>query len=400
MDATILNALRDPAGVPFYPVVFQALYILTWALHVAFVFLSLGSMGLSLYGVSKQNSDPNWKILTPHLIQTGKISVSLLIVLGVAPLLFTQVIYDPNWYTVNALSGLLVFVFIYSLLIAYTLYYWYYYANKGKKPYASFIGVVSFLLLLFCGFLMHNFSVESIAPTKWMEWYAPNGKVDTSGLNVDVDIVRLLFMFSLSIPTTGIFLQNYSDFISTRKDFNANYIDFVRNLGTKMAVVGLVISALLFVIWMLNEGMLFNFLSLITILGVVALFGMVLKCKKSYITTALLVVVALLISGIREYIKYNIMVNLGYDIYTYKVNLEIPSISMFLLTFISLGFIGVAFISVLAWKIGKNDTGVVYNGEVDGVVRKLGTATLWILIAWMCVYFAWGMFVLFKNSLF
>ncbi|MDD3467663.1 MAG: hypothetical protein PHE67_10985, partial [Campylobacterales bacterium] len=67
MDATILNALRDPAGVPFYPVVFQALYILTWALHAAFVLLSLGSMGLSLYGSTKQRSDANWKILTPHL---------------------------------------------------------------------------------------------------------------------------------------------------------------------------------------------------------------------------------------------------------------------------------------------------------------------------------------------
>ncbi|WP_228711069.1 hypothetical protein [Arcobacter cloacae] len=50
MDSGILNLLQDPAGVPFYPVVFQALYVLTWALHALFVFLSLGSLGLSLYG--------------------------------------------------------------------------------------------------------------------------------------------------------------------------------------------------------------------------------------------------------------------------------------------------------------------------------------------------------------
>lgn len=79
-----------------------------------------------------KKSDNNWKILTAHLIQTGKISVSLLIVLGVAPLLFTQVIYDPNWYTINTLSGLWVVIFIYCLLVAYSIFYWYYYANKNK----------------------------------------------------------------------------------------------------------------------------------------------------------------------------------------------------------------------------------------------------------------------------
>ena len=90
MDASVLLALRDPAGVPFYPIVFQVLYILTWALHAAFVLLSLGAMGLSLYGSAKGNQDKHWSILTPHLIQTGKISVSILIVLGVAPLLLDR----------------------------------------------------------------------------------------------------------------------------------------------------------------------------------------------------------------------------------------------------------------------------------------------------------------------
>jgi|GEM_PF-6385952 len=64
MDASVLLALRDPAGVPFYPIVFQVLYILTWALHAAFVLLSLGAMGLSLYGSAKGKTDKYWSILT------------------------------------------------------------------------------------------------------------------------------------------------------------------------------------------------------------------------------------------------------------------------------------------------------------------------------------------------
>ena len=52
----VLNSLRDPAGVPFYPLVFQALYILTWALHIAFVLLTLGGMVVSIVGHMKKIS--------------------------------------------------------------------------------------------------------------------------------------------------------------------------------------------------------------------------------------------------------------------------------------------------------------------------------------------------------
>jgi len=399
MDATILNTLRDPAGVPFYPIVFQALYVLTWALHAAFVLLSLGAMGLSLYGSTKQKSDSNWKILTPHLIQTGKVSVSLLIVLGVAPLLFTQVIYDPNWYVTNTLSGILVFAFIYILVLGYTMYYWYSYANKAGKSGNTLIGLVSFLLLVVAGVLMHNFAVESIQPTKWLEWYAPNGIVDTSGLNFHYDAIRLAFMVSLAIPVVGIFLQNYSDFLSTRKDFSESYIAFTKRLGTKMGMIGLVVSAVLFAVWMLKEGILFNPLVIATVLSVVVLLWMVSRDdKNSYMTTGVLVIVALLISAVREYIKYSLMSGIGYDVYSYPMNLEWPSIIMFLLTFVFLGFTGVGFIATMAWKVGKNE-GLVYDCDKNPALRRLGFSTLWILMVWMAIYFAWGMFTLFKNTL-
>ncbi|MBU0633176.1 hypothetical protein KKA17_11085 [bacterium] len=398
MDATILNLLRDPAGVPFYPVVFQGLYVLTWALHIAFVLLALGSMGLSIYGSTQQKSDSNWKLLTPHLIQTGKLSISILIVLGVAPLLFTQVIYDPNWYTTNALSGIWIFIFIYALIVGYLMYYWYYYANKAGRASNTLIGTISFAILVFCGVLMHNFAVESIQPDKWLAWYAPNGVVDTSGLNFHYDLIRLAFMVSLVIPVLGIFLQNYSDFLSTRKDFTSKYIEFTKKLGTKTAVGGLLVSAVLFILWMLQENMLLSVISLATIAGVVVLLLMAKMNKNSYITTVVLVVVALLISGVREIIRYNLMADHGYNIYTYTMNIDWPSTIMFLLTFLFLGVTGVAFILRMAWKVGKNE-GTVFDGQNDKLTRVLGTATLWILVAWMGIYFAWGMFTLFKNTL-
>ncbi|MDZ7817543.1 MAG: hypothetical protein U5K55_02530 [Aliarcobacter sp.] len=397
MDASVLLALRDPAGVPFYPVVFQALYVLTWALHAAFVLLALGSMGLSIFGTFKQKSDSNWKILTPHLLQTGKISISILIVLGVAPLLFTQVIYDPNWYVANTLSGMWIFIFIYTLVVGYSMYYWYYYANKKNEGGGKLIGIISFLILVFAGILMHNFAVTSIMPNEWMNMYAPNGVVDNSGWTFNMNIVRLAFMVSLAIPVVGIFLQNYSRFLSTREDFSPEFIKYTASLGTKLGVIGLIISALCFVAWMLQIGYLSNPLSLAIIVGVVVLLLMVAKNSNSYITTIVLVIVALLISGMRELIRFDIMAKLGYSIYEYPVNLELPSIILFLLTFVVLGGVGVAWLLTMAWKVGKNQG--IFDGSKDVAVTKLGNYTLVIMVLWMVIYFGWGMTILFNNIL-
>jgi len=394
MDATLLNALRDPAGVPFYPVVFQALYILTWALHAAFVLLAIGSITLSLVGHGKQKNSADWKLLTGHMIQTGKVSISLTILLGIAPLLFTQVIYDPNWYVTNALSGLWVFIFIYALIVGYMMFYWFYYANK--KGGGKLVGIISFAFIVFAGVLMHVFSVESIQPSEWMNWYAPGGVVDTSGLSFHMDPVRLLFMVSLSAPVVGIFLQNYSDFLSTRSDFTKEYIAFTRALGTKIALFGLLVSAVLFAAWMLQIGMLFNPLSLAIVVSVVVLLLMVMAVKRSYLTTLWLVVVALLISGMRELVRFLLMSDLGYSIYDYPMNIDWPSVVMFLLTFVFLGFTGVAFIATLSWKVGKTEG--VFDASKDPLVTKLANSTYAILVVWCLVYFGWGMFTVFQNS--
>jgi hypothetical protein len=290
-----------------------------------------------------------------------------------------------------------VFVFIYALLVGYSMYYWYYYANKAQQGGGKLVGTVSFLILVFCGILMHNFAVTSIMPNDWMNMYAPEGVIDTSGLTFNVDSVRLAFMVSLSIPVVGIFLQNYSRFLSTREDFSDVFIDYTAKLGTKLAVYGLILSAAVFALWMFNAGYLLHPLTLATVAGVLVLLFMSAKNTNSYLTTAVLVVVALLISSIRELIRFDIMGSLGYSIYDYPVNLELPSIVMFLATFLVMGGVGVAYLLTMAWKVGK--TQGVFDGSKDVWVTKLGNYTLGIMVVWMITYFGWGMTILFKNIL-
>ena len=127
MDAAMLYALRDPAGVPSHPLVFLVLGVLTWALHIAAVQVMLGASALTLYGAFSRN--PYWRRLAAAMLSTAKIAVSVAIVLGVAPLLFVQVIYDPFWYTSNVLSARWVIGFIVILIVAYLAMYMFYYRN-------------------------------------------------------------------------------------------------------------------------------------------------------------------------------------------------------------------------------------------------------------------------------
>ena len=47
--AQALQALRDPTGVPFYPIVFQVLMVLTFSMHIVMVNLALGSAAVALW---------------------------------------------------------------------------------------------------------------------------------------------------------------------------------------------------------------------------------------------------------------------------------------------------------------------------------------------------------------
>lgn len=221
--------------------------------------------------------------------------------------------------------------------------------------------------------------------------------IDHSGTTFVMNPLRLGFMISLVLPVLGIFLLNYRDYLSKRDDFSASYLTFVGNMGKKIAVAGLLISAVLFVVWMLSENALFSIVSLATIAAVLMLLIMLLKDVNSYLTTVMLVVAALLVSGVREYLRYRLMADLGYDIYDYKVNLEIPTTVMFFATFVGVGFSALGFMLTLAWKTGR--TKGVFDASKDRVITALGNITLTVLVVWLGTFMLWGMFYLFKNTL-
>ncbi|HHS99527.1 MAG TPA: hypothetical protein ENK73_01605, partial [Thiomicrospira sp.] len=229
----MMYALRNPAGIPTYPIIFIGLGVLTFALHILFVQLMLGTSLITIFGAFK--NDAKWRRLGAAMLEIAKVSVSVAIVIGVAPLLFVQVVYDPHWYTSNVLSAVWVIAFIVILIFAYWAMYAYYFINskekdKTKEPKGKVWMLISVALLLVVGFIMHSLTSQILHPELWKEWYVQNGVIDYSGTKLHAyNLWRFAFFISLAIPVTGAMLVTYRRFKMVREDADMDYLDFAAN---------------------------------------------------------------------------------------------------------------------------------------------------------------------------
>ena len=131
--------------------------------------------------------DPYMQRMSSALATTSKVAVSFAIVLGVAPLLFVQVIYDPFWYTSNVISAWWVLIFLGLLIIGYLALYRVYglnhtYATDGTPlPHQGEMRGVfwlagAFVIMIACGVIMHAVSNQALFPQEWVTVVCPRRK--------------------------------------------------------------------------------------------------------------------------------------------------------------------------------------------------------------------------------
>jgi len=404
----VLQTLRDPAGVPAHPILFQWLMILTWVFHIAFVHLALGACGLAIVSFTRSRTGDYWERLSMAMTKVAKISVSLLIVLGVAPLLFTQVIYDPQWYASNVLSARWVIIFIFTLIVAYCLWFVFYFSNhEGAKKWLGLFAVIALGLFILEGLIMHALSYQAILPTQWMQWYAPNGIIDMRGVSLHaIHWPRFLFIISLSLPTVGLFLLAYADYFKHRSDREPAYRDFCRALGRRLAIVGFAISLILLLWWQMDRGLitvtpLNNWLSIVsTFLGwllfiviLALIWGVTRFSHHGYMMLANGFAVLSLLAIWRESIRATALAPFGYTINDYTINVDWPSLILFFTTFIGIGGLVGGFYLTLLYRSGR------VSGEyiADELVSRMGTAAVSVTGIWIAIFFVYGISIWVYN---
>ena len=403
--AAMLHTLQDPTGIPSHPLIFQVLMVFTWVPHILFVNISLGAALMGLYAFSKRQ-DPHWRLLSEAMTKVAKVGVSLLVVLGVAPLLFTQTIYDPQWYASNLLSASWVIGFIFTLTIGYLAWFTFYLKNHGEHVpgWAFWLGAFGLSMFLLDGFIMHLLTYQGLQPEKWVEWYTPGGQVDMSGNHIHAyELVRWGFFMAMSVTVFGAFMMAYGDYFKVRADRSPAYLAFARRLGSQIALIGAAAQVVLLLGWMLDVPAALSIWThpmawlLLLYLGVLVAAFVVARGNaegQGYKLLTLSIGMAALVAIFREVLRMAYMAPFQYSVLDYKVLWDAPSFVLFLLTIVGVGGLMGGFIITLVYKAGRVQG--VY--QADAVVSRLGVGSVAATALWVASFLGMGIWIWLSNN--
>lgn len=171
----------DPAGFPAPAWLLQILLVFTFILHVLAMNLLVGGSVIMAISLVRGKSSPFCAELAKRLSKALPVTMSFTITLGVAPLLFVQVLYGQAFYTASVLMAwpwlsviALVLLAYYGLYLAQLRPDW---LGKWVTPTAW----MSAIFILVVGLLFTHNATLNLAPAKWAQMYAQSA----SGLHLN-----------------------------------------------------------------------------------------------------------------------------------------------------------------------------------------------------------------------
>jgi hypothetical protein len=386
----MLNMLQDPMGVPFFPQVFDALMVLTFALHIVCVNLTLGALAVAVWGRLKPGT--GWDKLSPGLARTATATVSAAIVLGVAPLLFVQVIYDPFWYAANLLSADWVIGFVFVMIAAFWSAYLFYLGGKDDRG-PLFFGFMSLGLFLVAGTIMHALSVQLLHPEKWLGWYASVGGAETSGSALHAfEPARFLHFMIPALTVVGVYMMIYAWYKEPRADADRAHLDWTAQAGANLAFWSALAEGVVGVWWLMTLPKDFHFYRSPLLMGgaglgviLIALLGHVrfgTKRPQDFCwPVALVTVVTVLgMAATREALRQQYVGAFGYTIHGHRLTMDWASTALFFGTFV-FGLAVLGYQLTVAFLSGRT----AGRWEAGPKMQAWGRVSIGILLAWIAV---------------
>lgn len=179
MQPTIPQVDPIPLPAPYW--LFKVLLIVTFVLHILAMNFMFGGAILAFVARLKGKKDPTYLRLSQDVVKKIPSFLAATITLGVAPLLFVQVLFGQYFYTSSILMAWPWFLVIPLLTLAY--YGLYIVAFSGEKKAAShtwiLLGSVVFLFLI--GFFYTSNFTLMLHPEAWSSKYF----ADPSGWNLN-----------------------------------------------------------------------------------------------------------------------------------------------------------------------------------------------------------------------
>ncbi len=211
MTNQIIIPEPDPIPLPAPYWLLKFLLVLTFILHIIAMNFALG--GGFIAGITdllgrKRNSQFHLN-LSSSLSKMLPIATAFTITLGIAPLLFLQVLYGQYFYTSSIILAWPWLSVILLLLIGYYGYYIYQFNFEKLKGIRAWIVLGSAILFAIIGLIYTNNLVLMLTPEKWAQKYFAN----PHGTNLNFDdptvIPRYLHFLVASFAVAGLLVLIY-----------------------------------------------------------------------------------------------------------------------------------------------------------------------------------------------
>jgi hypothetical protein len=199
MDLTQLVPVTDP--LPLAPGFFWILLQLTFVLHLLFMNAMLGGGFVVLMEAIMVRGETTPPPIGRELHSKIPYTVAFTINLGVAPLLFAQVLYGQFLYTSTVLMAVL-WLAVFALIIGgYYAYYYYYHYHDNLAASRLWPLLLAFILMIIVGFFFTNNTSLMQSVRDWPEYFkAPDGRIINWG---DASLIPRYLHFVVSAVAVG-----------------------------------------------------------------------------------------------------------------------------------------------------------------------------------------------------
>ena len=201
MDPAIL--VPRPETLPVHWGWLQLLLILTFTAHILLMNVMVGGGVIALCTALGGRSGEAARLFTRDVSDKLTFTIALTINLGVAPLLFLQVLYGQFIYV----SSILMAVFWLGLVPVLIIAYYAAYYNKGRLANGGGgLGPLALcvVLLLFTGFILSGNVTLMLSPEAW-KGYFQNAQGTLLNLGDPTRIPRYLHFMVASVAVGGLF---------------------------------------------------------------------------------------------------------------------------------------------------------------------------------------------------
>ena len=347
--------IPTPDTIPVHYGWFYILLLLTFVLHLLFMNAMLGSGIIALVNHIRRPGSEN--TISPSLAKNLPFIIAFTVNLGVAPLLFLQVLYGHFFYVSSILMAVYWISVIALLIIAYYSAYIYKLKYDKLGPSGSiFIGLTVVILLIIAFFYTNNLTLM-LQPDKWKAYFQnPRGMI----LNLkDATLFpRYLHFIMASIAVGGLFLALLGYFGSARGNKRTGEQITMGLRWFSYATLEQIIVGLWFLIALPDKTMmlfmggnrLHTTIFLVGVLG--AVISLVFGFKKQLWPTVSSVIVTIVFMVIMRDLVRKAYLEPYFSLSSLKLTPQYSPLIMFLLCFI-IGLIIVGFMLKAASQAGK-----------------------------------------------